>query len=38
MSETLKASMSHWKVSRPKGLEYDTCWKVINGMGAGFSN
>ncbi len=37
MNGTLKASMSHWKVERPKGLDYDTCWKIIDGIRSVFS-
>lgn len=38
MNETLKASMGHWKVSRPKGLDHDTCWRIIDGIRQIFSN
>ncbi len=38
LSDTLKASMSHWKVSRPEGLDKDTCWNIIDGIKRIFSN
>jgi len=38
LSDTLKASMGHWKVSRPKGLDKDTCWKIIEGIRNIFSS
>ncbi|WP_020532575.1 hypothetical protein [Flexithrix dorotheae] len=38
INETLKASMGHWKASRPKGLDHDTCWEIINSIRRIFSN
>lgn len=38
INETLKASMGHWKVSRPKGLDHDTCWKIIDSIRRIFSS
>jgi len=32
MHNTLRASMGHWKVERPKGLDQDTCWKIFEGI------
>ena len=32
MGNTLKASMGHWKVSRPEGLDQDTCFKIFDGI------
>ena len=29
MHQTLQGSQSHWKVSRPEGLDRDTCWEVF---------
>ncbi|MFD2562871.1 hypothetical protein [Aquimarina rubra] len=37
MHQTLKASMGHWKVSRPEGLDKDTCWKIFDGIRSVFS-
>ncbi|GAA0718276.1 hypothetical protein GCM10009430_16190 [Aquimarina litoralis] len=32
MYNTLRASMGHWKVEHPKGLDKDTCWKIFDGI------
>ena len=37
LSDTLKASMGHWKVERPMGLDKDTCWKIIEGIRSVFT-
>lgn len=29
MHQTLQASQSHWKVSRPEGLDKETCWEIF---------
>jgi|GEM_PF-2826720 len=29
MFQTLQGSQRHWKVSRPKGLDRDTCWEIF---------
>ena len=38
INETLKASMGHWKVNRPKGLDRDICCKIIDSIRRVFSN
>ncbi|AZJ33495.1 hypothetical protein [Tenacibaculum mesophilum] len=38
INETLKASMGHWKVNRPKGLDHNTCWKIIESIRCIFSD
>jgi len=37
MHQTLRASSGHWKVSRPKGLDTDTCFKIYDGIRSIFS-
>ncbi|WP_299435648.1 hypothetical protein [uncultured Aquimarina sp.] len=37
INQTLRASMGHWKVSRPKGLDQDTCLKIFDGIRSIFS-
>ncbi|MFC5048413.1 hypothetical protein ACFSTE_13745 [Aquimarina hainanensis] len=38
MNGTLKASMGHWKAERPKGLDHDSCWKILDGIRNVFSS
>ncbi|WP_103070103.1 hypothetical protein [Aquimarina sediminis] len=38
MHQTLKASMGHWKVSHPEGLDRKTCWKIFDGIKSIFSS
>lgn len=37
MNQTLRASMGHWKVSRPEGLDQDTCFQIFDGIRSIFS-
>ncbi|MDH7447632.1 hypothetical protein [Aquimarina sp. 2201CG14-23] len=37
MNQTLRASMGHWKASRPEGLDTDTCFKIFDGIRNVFS-
>ncbi len=38
MHQTLKASKWHWKVSHPKGLDNNTCFKIFDGIRSVFSS
>lgn len=38
INETLKTSIGHWKAEHPKGLDKESCWKIMNGIRKVFSN